>query len=212
MMLAGPMSRAATRNLRIAEPVAIFLLIESYIWVFRGSHRWLWLPILGCIVFSHLARRERPKALGFQSANLGDCLSTFAPMLIFLGLAGMACGLLLQTTRPIDFAQGMLAFAVYIPWGIFQQYLLNGYFLTRFEAVLSARAAPLVSAALFSGAHTPNWLLMAVTLLGGYAATQLYRRYRNLYFLGLAHALFGFVLYLVVPDSISHHLNVGPGH
>jgi hypothetical protein len=53
---------------------------------------------------------------------------------------------------------------------------------------------------------------MAVTLLGGYASTQLYRRYRNLYFLGLAHGVLGFVLYLVVPDSISHHLNVGPGH
>jgi hypothetical protein len=206
------MSLAAARKFNIAEPIAIFLLIESYIWVLRGAHRLLWIPILGCILLSHYARRERPTALGFQAVNLRDCLNTYAPLLGFLGLAGVAGGLLLQTTRPIAFQQGTLAFAAYVPWGVFQQYMLNGYFLTRFDAVVSRRAAPLLSAALFSGAHTPNWFLMGVTLVGGYAATQLYRRYRNLWFLGLAHALFGFVLYLVVPDSISHHLNIGPGY
>jgi hypothetical protein len=195
---------------KIAEPVAIFLSIECYIWVLRGAHRLLWIPILGCIVVSHCARRERPGALGFQTANLRDCLRVYAPFLAFLGLAGVAAGLLLRTARPVGLEQGMLAFAAYVPWGIFQQYLLNGYFLTRFESVLSPRIAPAISAALFAGAHTPNWFLMAVTLLGGYAATRLYRRYRNLYFLGLVHAVFGFVLYLVVPGSISHHLNVGP--
>lgn len=52
---------------------------------------------------------------------------------------------------------------------------------------------------------------MAVTLLLGYCCAIVYRRYKNLYFLGLAHGTVGFLLYLVVPDSISHHLNVGPG-
>ena len=203
---------AATRKLNFAEPVAIFLLIESYIWILRPAHRLFWIPILGFILLSHFARSERPHALGFQAANLRDCLSRYAPLVGFLGLTGVAAGLLCQTTRSIDFRQGTLALAAYIPWGVFQQYMLNGYFLKRFDAVLSQRTAPVLSAALFSGAHTPNWFLMAVTLLGGYAATQLYRRYHNIYFLGLAHAVFGFVLYLVIPDSISHHLNVGPGY
>ena len=206
------MSCAAARKLNFTEPLAIFLLIEWYIWVLRRTHRLLWIPILAVIVISHLARRERPGSLGFQRANLRDCLHMYAPLLAFLGLAGVAAGLLLQTTRPVPFEQGTLALAAYLPWGVFQQYMLNGYFLTRFDAVLSRRAAPLVSAALFSGAHTPNWFLMAVTLVGGYAATQFYRRHQNLYFLGLADGVFGFVLYLVVPDSISHHLNVGPGY
>ena len=88
---------------------------------------------------------------------------------------------------------------------------MNGYFLNRFEAVLSPRAAPVVSAALFSGVHTPNWFLMIVTLLTGYLAAVVYRRDKNLYFLGLAHGCVGFLLFLVVPDLVSHHLNVGPG-
>jgi len=120
-------------------------------------------------------------------------------------------GILLQTTRPIRFEQGLLAWAGYLPWGLFQQYILNGYFLNRFDSVLSRRTAPMMSAALFSGAHLPNWFLMAVTLLLGYLCGRIYRRYNNLYFLGIAHGTVGFLLFLVVPDSISHHLIVGPG-
>jgi hypothetical protein len=52
---------------------------------------------------------------------------------------------------------------------------------------------------------------MAVTLPLGWYATQLYRRTCNLYLLGMVHALVGLLLFLVVPDSISHHLRVGPG-
>jgi len=35
-------------------------------------------------------------------------------------------------------------------------------------------------------------------------------RYRNIYFLGLAHAVIGAVLFVAIPDSISH-LTVAPG-
>ena len=51
---------------------------------------------------------------------------------------------------------------------------------------------------------------MGVTFLFGYCSARIYRRYRNLYFLGMAHATVGFLLFLVVPDSISRHLKVGP--
>jgi hypothetical protein len=81
----------------------------------------------------------------------------------------------------------------------------------RLDALVSRRAAPKISAALFSGLHTPNGLPMAVTLPTGYVCARIYRRYPNLYFLGAAHATVGFLLFLVVPDSISHHLSVGLG-
>ena len=76
---------------------------------------------------------------------------------------------------------------------------------------MAPRSASLASAALFSGVHLPNWFLMGVTLLAGYCCARLYLRHRNLYFLGIAHATVGFLLFLVVPDSVSHHLVVGPG-
>lgn len=193
------------------EPLSVFAMIMAYIWELRFSHHGAWLPILALMALSHLARHERAAALGFRSGNLGACLAEFAPVLTLLALAMLAGGILLQTTRPIEFPQGAAALGAYLPWGVLQQYVLNGYFLNRFGRVLPPRAAPLAAAALFSGAHLPNWFLMGVTLPLGYCAGRLYQRHHNLYFLGIAHGIIGFLLFLVVPDSISHHLTVGPG-
>ena len=199
------------RRLAILEPLAVFAMIMAYIWELRFSHHGVWIWILGLMALSHLARRERAATLGFRWANLRPCLAEFAPVLGFLALFMLAAGILLQTTRAIRILPGAAALGAYVPWGIFQQYILNGYFFNRFDRVLSPRAASVAAAALFSGAHLPNWFLMAVTLPLGYCAARLYRRHKNLYFLGIAHGIIGFLLFLVVPDSISHHLTVGPG-
>ena len=63
---------------------------------------------------------------------------------------------------------------------------------------------------MFSLAHLPNWFLMIVSLAGGYVCAAIYRKYRNLYFLGVAHGVIGCMIYLVAPDTLSHHLYVGP--
>lgn len=205
------MSADTVRKITIAEPISVFALIMAYIWQFRYSHHGAWLAILAMMVLSHRLRGEEPATLGFDGRNLRDCLRDFAPAIAFLALSMLAVGIVLQTTRPIRFEQGLLAWAGYLPWGLFQQYILNGYFLNRFDSVFSRRTAPMMSAALFSGAHLPNWFLMAVTLFLGYLCGRIYRRYNNLYFLGIAHGTIGFLLFLVVPDSVSHHLTVGPG-
>jgi membrane protease YdiL (CAAX protease family) len=203
--------RALAHKYAILEPVGVFVLIMAYIWDLRYSHPWIWLAILGLLLASHWLHRERAESLGFRRRNLAECFEDFAPALAFTSLCFVGCGILLRTTRPIAFDQGLTAWIGYIPWGLLQQYVLNGYFMNRFDGLVSRRAAPMVSAALFSGAHTPNWFLMAVTLLAGYCCARVYRRYRNLYFLGLAHGTLGFLIFLVIPDSVSHHLTVGPG-
>jgi hypothetical protein len=181
------MSRVTVRRLAILEPVSIFAMIMAYIWWLRSLHPGWWLAILGLMLLSHSAHREDAGGLGFRLANLNECLREYAPVLAFFTLLMLAGGLLFQSTRPVSFDHAVLSWMAYLPWGVFQQYLVNGYFLTRFDAVLSRRAAPLMAAAFFSGAHTPNWFLMAVTLLLGYCCALVYRRYKNLYFLGLAH-------------------------
>jgi len=205
------MSAAATRSVAILEPASVFALIMMYIWDLRYSHHGMWAAILALVVLSHLAHRERARSLGFGAQGLLDCWREFAPLLAFCTLLMMGGGILLQTTRPIAFHQAILAWMAYLPWGVFQQYLLNGYFLNRFSAAFSRRTAPLVAAGLFSGAHVPNWFLMVVALLAGYCCARIYRRYQNLWFLGSAHGTIGFLLFLVVPDSVTHHLTVGPG-
>jgi CAAX prenyl protease-like protein len=202
---------ATLRRLAILEPVSIFALIMVYIWVLRHIVPGFWLAILGLILLSHYRHRENADALGFHILNFRECARELMPALLLCGLLLIGCGNLLQTTRPIGFDQAVLTWVGYVPWGLFQQYILNGYFMQRFDGLVSRRAAPMISAALFSGAHLPNLFLMMVTLVAGYCCARVYRRYRNLYFLGVAHGTFGFLLYLVIPDSISHHLIVGPG-
>lgn len=205
------MSQVTVRRLAILEPASIFLLIMAYIWDLRYLHPAFWIAIFALMIASHALRRERVDSLGFRLANLRECLYEFGPAVLFMALVLLACGYLLQTTRPMRFDRAVLAWAAYVPWGLCQQYILNGYFMTRFDTLVSRRAAPMAAAVLFSGAHTPNWFLMAVTLFLGYCCARVYRRYKNLYFLAIAHATIGFLLYLVVPDSIIHHLVVGPG-
>jgi len=149
--------------------------------------------------------------VGFGLHNLRDCLHELAPLLLLIALLLLTAGVLLRTIRQTGFDGALAAAAAYLPWGLAQQYALNGYFLNRFDAAVTARAASLLAAVLFSLAHAPNPFLMAITLPLGWCATLLYRRSRNLYLLGLAHAAIGLLLFLVVPDSVSHHLRVGPG-
>lgn len=209
--MSANLSADAIRKAAILEPILVFAMIMQYIWALRYRHPAMWLLILGLMLLSHAVRRERARTLGFAVEHLRKCWEEYTPALAFLALLMLAAGILLQTTRPIGFDRALLSWAAYLPWGLFQQYILNGYFLNRFGALFSRRAAPMAAAALFSGAHLPNGFLMVVTLVLGYVCTRIYQRYNNLYFLGLAHATVGFFLFLVVPDSISHHLTVGPG-
>ena len=186
-------------------------MIVAYIWNLRFSHEGAWVWILGLMLLSHLVRRESAYSLGFRTRHMGECWREIRPLLAFLTALMLACGILLHSMRPIGVETALASWAAYVPWGVFQQYVLNGYFLNRLDGVQGRRAASLMAAALFCGAHAPNWFLMVVAFPAGYCSTRLYRRYRNLYFLGLAHATVGFLLFLVVPDSVSHHLKVGPG-
>ena len=199
------------RALAALEPAGLFVFIMGYIWIWRATHPYLWIAILACLLLSHLLHREGARELGFGRASLSECTHRFAPMLVVLALVMLAGGLLLNTTRRMAADQAFLALFAYLPWGVLQQYMLNGYFLNRFDRAFSPRASAWLTAVLFGVAHTPNWFLMAVALVGGWCATQVYRRHRNLYFLGIAHATIGFLLFVTVPDSISHHLDIGPG-
>ena len=71
----------------------------------------------------------------------------------------------------------------------------------RRDFLVATQSPPNPQLRTFSGGHRPL----------GWGSTLLYRRTRNLYFLGFAHATVGLLLFLVVPDSISRHLRVGPG-
>jgi hypothetical protein len=113
--------------------------------------------------------------------------------------------------------------AGYLLWTTYQQFLLQDYFMPRvlhllssevvsIKGVSSETAAVALTAVLFSLAHLPNLVLTAATLAWGAVSCMLFRRYRNLYALGLAQCLLGLCFAVCVPDTLSHHLRVGLGY
>src|SRR5260221_2766292 len=188
-----------------AEALSVFAMIMLYIWRLRSTHPLSWTIILALMLGSHALRRETPAKLGFGLRNLEESLVRFAPVVLLLALMLLAAGCIAGTIRHSTPESGFASLVLYFGWGLFQQYAVNGFFVNRLMEVSPARA-PLLAALLFSAAHAPNWFLMLVTFVGGFVSATVYLYHRNLYFLGLAHGVFGFLLYLVVPDTISHHL------
>jgi hypothetical protein len=195
------------------EAVLVFSLIMVYIWWLRFRHPYSWIAIFALVIASHVYHRETLAKLGFQWNGTRRTFVEFSIPLAALALALLALGIVFRSVRYITWQGAVLSLALYCAWGLFQQYLLNGYFVNRFDDFLAGRKhelVPVLAAVFFSLAHLPNWLLMLVTLAGGYVCARIYLKYRNLYFLGVAHGVVGFLIYLVVPDTISHHLYVGP--
>ena len=195
----------------LVEPLIAFLLIMLYIWRLRYIAPWAWIGIVVFLILTHVLRGERAESLGFRRSNFATCAELLAPAVLLLAMLLIATGLLFQTIRKMSLEQVLLLLVGYCIWGMFQQYLLNGYLANRLAALSAERRVPLIAATAFSAAHLPNWFLMTVTFVLGYYSTHLYIKHRNVYVLGIAHGIIGSLLFVVVPDSVSHNLRVGPG-
>ena len=196
------------------EAVTVFSLLLSYIWFFQARFHSSWMILLGVVLASHVVRGETPAALGFRVSGFADCARRFTIPVLLVAVAGTIAGFALDTVRDVAPWRVAGVLAGYCWWALFQQYLLNGYFVNRLEASFDAKYQYLVApmaGAMFAAAHLPNPLLMSVTFVGGALAAAAYQRHRNLIFLALAHAVIGTMIWLAVPDSVSHHLRVGPG-
>lgn len=203
----GPMIHAL-------EAGTVFGLLLSYIWYFQSRVHWSWMILLAGVLLSHAVRGETPAALGLRITGFRECARRYAIPVFVVAVAGTLAGFRLETLRDVAPWRVAGVLVGYCWWALFQQYLLNGYFANRLSASFDAKYQYLVApmaGAMFAGAHAPNLLLMGVTLVGGTAAAFAYQRHRNLLFLAFAHALIGTMIWFAVPDTISHHLRVGPG-
>lgn len=101
----------------------------------------------------------------------------------------------------------------YVLWTIYQQFLLQDFVMDRLRGtVRSENAAVMIAGVLFAAAHLPNLTLTTATLVWGIVSCVLFRRYHNLWALGLAQGLLGLCFAVCVPDALHHHLRVGLGY
>jgi hypothetical protein len=195
------------------EALGVFTMIMLYIWWVRLYSAWIAAPVLGFVISTHFTHGEGARWLGLGWKNFRAAVPVVMPWVGGVSLALLGAGILFRTVRQTTLRQAALSMVAYVVWGLFQQYMLNGYFVNRFaefQGKPGGNFVPLTAAALFALAHLPNWFLMPVTFLGGYVCARVYLRYRSLYVLALAHGIVGFFLFLVVPDSVSAHFLVGP--
>ena len=102
--------------------------------------------------------------------------------------------------------------AGYVLWTIYQQFLLQDYFMPRLTRVLNTDAAIAFAAVLFAMAHLPNVVLTVATLVWGAVSCALFRRCRSVVVLGITQGLLGLCFAVCVPDAYLHHMRVGLGY
>ena len=134
------------------------------------------------------------------------------PAAIVVAIASLLVAKRIGTLHPLykgDFTH----IAGYVLWTLYQQFLMNDLFMPRLTRLLESEGAAVgLAAVLFATAHLPNLPLTAATLVWGAVSCALFRRYRNLYALGLAQGLLGLCFAVCVPDALHHHLRVGLGY
>ena len=202
------------RLLSALEAVGFLVALLLYIWYFQAHARMTWTVLLAMLVASQMLHRESPNAMGIRWQGFLACSREYALPVLAVTIAGMGAGGLFRTLRPVPATHVIAVFVGYTWWALLQQYLLNAFFVNRLSSALAGRfefVVPLLAGSFFAAAHLPNALLVNVTLVAGTFSAVAYRRHRNLLFLAVAHALLGTTIWFAIPDSVSHHLRVGPG-
>ena len=194
----------------MAELVLVFAAILAVLWV--PTREQLIFGPIALLVPAVLVLRQRPRAteIGFGWRELFSSIWIVAAS-IALAALGMFVARLAGTQHDLykpDFAH----VGGYVVWTIYQQFLLQDYFMPRLTRVFSIGTAITLAAMLFSIAHLPNLPLTAATLLWGAVSCALFRRNRSIYVLGLAQALLGLCFAVSVPDVYLHHMRVGLGY
>jgi len=204
---------ARSRRRAAVEMAVAYGLILAVVWSPRAYQRWLWWLAAGAVAYITAISFDGAKAMGLRGANF---LRSSWVIGVALGMAAAAIAVAARahTLRwPPGFLRFVEAYFAYTVWSFVQQFLLQGFFLLRFLRLFPARRwAAFFAAALFALAHLPNPVLTPITFLWGLAACPIFLRYRNLYPLALAHAVFGITIAITVPGHVDHNMRVGLGY
>ena len=195
----------------VIELIVGYGIILFVIWMPEGPQRVVSAAVFVVTLGIVLARRPGPDELGLGWRGLTPSLRIL-PATFVVCVAGVLLAKRVGTLHPL-FNGDLQHVAGYFLWTLYQQFLLNDYFLPRLARVLGSEAAAVpATAVLFAGAHMPNLWLTVATLVWGAISGALFRRFRNLYALGCAQGVLGLCFAVCVPDALHHHLRVGLGY
>ena len=192
------------------QVVVVFLLIECALWSAGPLQKRFSLMAMVAIVGFTILNRSGLRELGLGRAGFWNAMVA-VPIALLIAISFVALGIWAGTTRGL-FGPGSVylhAFGYGI-WSLEQEFILNSFFYLLLEKLLgNNRRTALCAATLFSFVHIPNPVLVPATLIGGMLFVEAFRRWRNIYPLGIAHAALGLSLAISTPDSWMHHMRVG---
>jgi membrane protease YdiL (CAAX protease family) len=207
--VAGGTALGTTKLIALGEISLVFFLLEAVLWTPRSLfHSLLIGSLILFLVFFGLRGRTREQLGLAWPSQRGTALI----LGIGISVAIAIPAILALTGHPIPANPDWPRFRhiwPYVIWAVGQQFLLLSFLYVRFEFVLGARLAVAASAVLFTLAHLPNVPLTAMTLLGGLFFAEMFRTYRSIFPLAIAHALMGIAIAFSFPDSLMHHMRVG---
>lgn len=185
-------------------------LILLTAWTPQPWQRLFYWAALGWVLLATAFSFDGLSAMGLRISGSLRSLWVVGLALVVAAAAFGVAGQLHTLHYPVLLVQRYCAYSV---WAFLQEFLLMDIFLLRLLRLLPGTKLPVLAAAgMFAVAHLPNPILAPVTLLWGIAACLLFLRYRNLYTLAMAHAVFGICIAATVPGPVDHNMRVGLGY
>jgi membrane protease YdiL (CAAX protease family) len=191
----------------IAVLVAGLLHIAAELWVSQSAAM-AYNVVVSVGFAGYLVWRSR-RSQGALRA-WGMRLDNFGPAMLALGTLGIAGSAVLiayglASGDPFLPETFWLTVALYPVWGIAQQFALQNLVARNLTGLVSGELAlALVASALFGLAHYPRLELLALTFVVGTFLTLVYRRFPNLWAVGIVHGILGSLAFYLV-------LNEDPG-
>jgi membrane protease YdiL (CAAX protease family) len=201
-----------------AQITIVFLFLELALWAPTREIRNRWaaivaIAILVLMLIDILIDPTSLKRLGLGLPKLfgaGVVLGIgLAAAVLLVVLAKLAGGQV--PANPTWFPNLRSAWG-YVIWALIQEFILQSFFFNRFEELYGGSAAVWMASALFAVAHLPSPVLTIATLASALFLCEMFRRYRSIYPLAIAHAMLGITVAMTTPDSLLHHMRVGLGY
>jgi membrane protease YdiL (CAAX protease family) len=198
--------------------IVVYGLIECALWSRPLALRnwWALAAVVAIVLFIVLdvALSGRPAL-----RRLGLGLPTTLGAALILVVSALAAIFLVAMARwaggdvPVNgIWPGISQWWAYGLWALLQEFILQSFFFTRCEDLFGGAAAVWAAATLFAAAHLPNPLLTTLTFVAALFFCEMFRRYRSIYPIAVAHALLGLTVAFTMPDSLLHHMRVGIGY
>ncbi len=205
--------RSARRWRDLVELAVGYGLILVVLWTPRPWQRFFYVAAILWIAAATWISWDGRKAMGLRVGGMLRSLWVVGVALAVAGVAILAASRMDTLHRPVGAELFVRSFWGYTLWSFVQQFLLQDFVLLRLLRLLPSKGAAVAAAAgLFALGHLPSPILTAMTIVWGAAACWIFLKYRNVWTLGMAHAVLGVCVAIVVPGRVDHNMRVGLGY